>query len=141
MALDRTRLQGYLALALAFLLGAIVGGALLHAYMRHRLFDRWADEGPRFAEQHRERLLARKLDLDPAQGAQLHQIFEQHGKRLHDLTQSTLTQCGAPLHDEQQKMDQEIRALLRPNQLPLFDRMLAHRPPPPFPPPPMGRRP
>jgi Spy/CpxP family protein refolding chaperone len=137
---NRVRLKGYLALALVFVLGVVVGGAVAHAYGKRRMIDRFRAEAPQFEQRHRERALVRKLHLDDAQAAKLHAVMERHGERLRELGKQTLEQCGEPLRAHQEQMDAEIRALLTPQQRERFERLLQRRKergflPPPGPPP------
>jgi Spy/CpxP family protein refolding chaperone len=125
--MPNNRLRAYLTMVLVFVLGAVVGGATAHAYDKRRLFDRFEREAPEFAQRHREKMLIRKLDLNDSQSAQLHAVFERHGAKLKELTETTLRDCSAPLQAHRDQMDAEIRSFLTPEQLTRFERMLQRR--------------
>lgn len=121
------RLKGYLVLGAVFLLGAVLGGAASYGYSRHRMVERFRSEGPLFAAEHRERALVRKLDLNDAQQTSLHALFERQGNERKELAEAMLKDCGGELQSHQQRMDDEIRALLTPEQTQRFDQMLQRR--------------
>jgi hypothetical protein len=84
-----------------------------------------------------------ELGLSPDQAARARAIFESHRAELEAAVQETFPRVRAV----QDRMDEEIRAILRPDQVARFDELRTRRPPlrgmggppPPRPPPPPPR--
>lgn len=121
--MNRTQLKGYGALLLVFVLGVLAGGAGSRAMVqRHyaRLFkDRFA-----VFEHRRLGALSRRLDLDDAQEDKVRAVMNKYGGQRRELMRSIMDHCGAPLRAQKSQLDQEIRALLRPDQQTRYDQLI-----------------
>lgn len=115
----RPRLKGYAALLITFILGALVGAGAAHAYDGHRYARLFGD---RHALEHRRlEALARRLDLDDHQREAIGKIMEDHVDERRALMRSVMEQCGEPLRAAQARLDTQIRAVLRPEQVARYD--------------------
>jgi hypothetical protein len=120
------RVKAYLALAAAFVLGGICSAAGYHVLVQRdyaRLFggDREAFEARRIEA------MTRELDLSREQNVGIKQIFRRHAVERQRLMQAAMSQCGAPMAKHRERIDAEVRALLRPEQRPRFEAMRAEQ--------------
>jgi sugar phosphate isomerase/epimerase len=69
--------------------------------------------------------LSRKLDLDAAQRDKVLEIMARHRDKRRELAQKMFESCGEPLQKDKTEMDAEIRAVLRPEQIALWDQFVA----------------
>lgn len=122
----KLRLEAYLALAAAFALGAISAAGGYHAYAE-RENARILRGGPEAFEGRLVRALAHDLDLDSDQTTRIRDIYRRHAPERRRLMQQTMQSCGAPVREHRARMDGELRAVLRPEQVPLFDAFRAEQ--------------
>ncbi|HEY3669123.1 MAG TPA: hypothetical protein VGL19_24160 [Polyangiaceae bacterium] len=118
--MDRTKLKGYGAFALVFVLGMLIGGAGSRAMLQRRYARLFRD---RFAVFEHRRLgaLSRRLSLDDAQEEKVRGILSKYGQQRRELTRDIIDRCGAPLRAQKAQMDSEIRLQLRPEQQSRYD--------------------
>jgi Spy/CpxP family protein refolding chaperone len=131
--MDRTKLKGYAALLLVFVLGILLGGASSRAILQRR-YRAWFRDPSVVFERRRLGALAHRLKLDDTQEDRARDIFGKYAKQRRDLTREIMVRCGARLHAQKIQMDSEIRALLRPDQQARYDQLIkdseaAHPPP------------
>jgi len=117
-------IHAYLLVAFAFLLGAALGGALTYGYVTRQQIALLEDDGRRFFETHRVRALERILDLDEHQREQVRTILRASQEALQD---EAFVRCSERLREHRRKTDDEIRAILRPDQRERFDRLMEKR--------------
>lgn len=130
--MDRTKLKGYGAFALVFLLGLLAGGAGSRALLQRRYARLFKDPSAVF-EHRRLGALARRLALDDAQEDRVRDIMNKYAAQRRYLTRDIMDRCGAPLRTQKSQLDAEIRAVLRPDQQARYDALLQDRearPPP-----------
>ena len=113
-------------LLLVFLLGGVAGAAVMRVRVRREMIGYGSEPGPR-AHRMRMRALSRALDLDPEQEARVRDIFEKHRAEREGLMAAAMNECGAPLEAHRKKMDDAIRAILRPEQRAKFDSLKQRR--------------
>ncbi len=113
----KSKATAYLLVGFVFLLGVVAGGGGVLAWTSS---ERAAimREGP--SGHHKLRALSRKLDLDDKQESQIATILASDEGESREL-----------LHDHRAHVDQEIEAVLRPDQRRRFERMLEQRKHPP----------
>ncbi len=102
------RLRAHAALALAFALGALVGGGGVYAALQRQQ----ARESRETRDARRLAILEQRLRLDPAQRASVAAVLERHREERRRA-------WG--------QVDDEIRALLRPDQQRRLDAMIQER--------------
>ena len=130
--MDRTKLKGYGALLLVFVLGLLAGGAGSRAMLQRRYARLFRD---RFAVFEHRRLgaLSRRLDLDDAQEERVRAIMSKYGEQRRALTRDIMDRCGGPLRAQKSSMDAEIRGVLRTEQQSRYDVLIKdsemHQPP------------
>src|SRR5579871_4221287 len=105
--------RAYLYFTLTIILGAVIGGAGVYAYLWHsgRLHP------PAFNKAHAEAHLKKELNLNDAQLQQIDQIFIQSSQQLSDLQKQVDPQFQA-IHLETRA---QIRRVLTPDQAARFD--------------------
>src|SRR4051812_5258755 len=121
--MDRTKLKGYGALVLVFVLGILIGGAGSRAMLQAR-YKRFFRDPSEMFERRRLGALSRRLKLDDAQEDRARDIFGKYGKQRRALTREIMVRCGEPLQAQKAQLDGEIRALLRPDQQARYDQLL-----------------
>ena len=124
--MDRTKLKGYGAFALVFLLGLLAGGAVSRALLQRRYAHLFRDPAAIF-ERRRLGALAHRLDLDDAQEDRVRDIMNKYAGQRRALTRDIMDRCGAPLRTQKAQLDAEIRAVLRPDQQARYDLLLKDR--------------
>jgi hypothetical protein len=130
--MDRTKLKGYAALFVVFVLGILLGGAGSRA-MLQRHYARLLREPNSMFNYRRMGYLSHRLKLDEAQEGRVRDVLGKYGKQRRVLTREIMDRCGAPLREQKSHMDNEIRTLLRPDQQTRYDQLLKDsegRPPP-----------
>jgi len=120
-------IHAYLLVGVAFVLGAASGGALTYGFVKHEQIELLEDDGRRLFEVHRVRALDRMLDLDDEQREKVRAIFRAAHDARKDIEDDVLVRCGQRLREHRAKIDDEIRAILRPDQRERFDRLLEKR--------------
>jgi Spy/CpxP family protein refolding chaperone len=110
----RVRLLTILVLVATFVLGGFTGAAVGHALRRsgHRPPSPFP-------------MLIRELGLTPEQDAKARAIFDAHAPALEAIAKDTFPRVRAI----NEAMEQELRAVLTPEQIRKLDELLAHRPP------------
>jgi hypothetical protein len=121
--MDRSKLKGYGALLLVFVLGLLIGGAGSRALLQRRYAHLFRDRFSVF-EHRRLGALSHRLDLDDAQEDHVRAIMAKYGHARRQLTRDMLDRCGGPLRDQKTQMDAEIRVLLRPEQQTRYDALI-----------------
>jgi Spy/CpxP family protein refolding chaperone len=122
---NRTKYKGVVILVGVFGLGALAGGAGVHAWVHREWARDLADDPAQGFEGRRLRALTRQLDLTPAQRDQIRDIWmRKRGERARLMQRATET-CAAPLQQHKAEVEAEIRAVLTPDQARRFDDLLA----------------
>lgn len=120
-------IHAYLLVALAFVLGAASGGALTYGFVKQEQIELLEDEGQALVETRRVRALVRKLDLDDEQREKVLAIFRNAREARKGIDDDVLVRCGERIREHRAKIDDEIRAVLRPDQRERFDRLVEKR--------------
>ena len=118
------QLRGYLILLTVFVLGAVVGGAGVFTVLEHRSTARLVHD---VVDERRLELLTGQLVLDQPQRARVAGILNEANHEARTIARETDAKCGHPLLDHRAKVDDRIRAELRPDQQAKFDELLAKR--------------
>lgn len=121
------KLNAYLLLVLAFVLGAASGGAMTYGFVKREQVALFDDEGRGFIEERRMHALSRKLDLDDEQRARIADIFEASRDAKYAIDQDVMVRCGGRLEEHRKKLDADIRAVLRTEQRERFDELREKR--------------
>jgi hypothetical protein len=121
--MDRSKVKGYGALLLVFVLGLLIGGAGSRALLQRRYAHLFRDRFSVF-EHRRLGALSHRLGLDDAQEESVRAIMAKYGQARRQLARDMLDRCGGPLRDQKAQMDAEIRALLRPEQQTRYDTLV-----------------
>jgi Spy/CpxP family protein refolding chaperone len=121
------RARSYLMLAAVFVLGALAGAGTAYAYAERE----WAlfvhDETGEQHDQRRLWALGRELDLSSSQRERIRVVMQQDRPERRKLARAMFEQCGSKLIDQRHKMEDEIRAVLTPEQKKRFDDILRRR--------------
>ena len=109
----------------SFILGLILGGALsftgLHCYRRHRMDGGlWGRHGHFDSKKLLEKF-TKELDLSAEQKSQVEKILETNLPKMKALRETVRPQFKAI----GESLQSEIRAVLKPDQLPKFNKMAA----------------
>lgn len=101
----------------AFLAGILIGGALMLSPMRRQIVPRWPDNNP----PHKRMLHAmnKRLNLDRAQMNSIATIFEQKREKIDAI----MAESRPKLAEIRNETRQEIRKLLKPEQIEKFEEM------------------
>ena len=119
----RSRLSAAFYLALVFASGVLVGGFAIRLYLTSRPVAAAARTSP---EEWRKRYVddvKTRVKLDDAQVQRLQQILDGTRQRYHDLREQEKSQAQTI---QAQQTDQ-IRAMLRDDQRPLYEQLRAER--------------
>ncbi len=111
-----------LCVLLVFLLGAASGGLAVHIIYKSRM-ETYLHGDYKAREQVILDRLSRKLDLDGSQRAQLLTIIRQTHNEISSIKKQYRPQMEAVLD----KSRQEVRQMLRPDQLAKFDQFIQRR--------------
>jgi hypothetical protein len=125
----RARLRAYGLVAGVFLLGVVAGGSVSYAYARAETRTLFSGDRRAF-EQMRLQALERELDLDAAQAAKIRTIFEAHRAERDRLGKQMFESCGEPVRNLKLRIDGEIKAVLRPEQVGRYDAIQLRMPGP-----------
>ncbi|HEY1957768.1 MAG TPA: hypothetical protein VGH28_19240 [Polyangiaceae bacterium] len=117
--------RAWLLLVVVFLFGGVAGAGGAYAWLQsdHATAVR-EDKG---LSRHRLRALSRKLDLDRDQRERVATILEDDDVQSHAIGRDVVARCGEPLRAHARHVDDEIRAVLRPDQKRRFERIVEHR--------------
>jgi Spy/CpxP family protein refolding chaperone len=119
------RFKSYGVLVAVFLLGGAAGAGATYASVQHRYARIFSSGDGEFMASRRLDGLSRKLDLDASQREKVREIMTRHREKRHELARKMFESCGEPLQKDKTEMDAEIRAVLRPEQLSLWDQVVA----------------
>jgi len=123
---SRERVKAYALLMGTFVLGAICAGAGYHAYARERNAELFSGDREAF-EARRVQALSRELELDSEQAERLREIFKKHAPERQRLMREAMESCGAAMNAHRERVDQEVRGLLDPDQTRRFEALRAER--------------
>ncbi len=127
------QVKAYFVLGLVFVLGVGTGGAAAFGVVQKRHAAMLRDD---VGMTHRRmRVLTRRLDLDRDQEEKVRAILRREGEDGFRLGEEMFEKCGEPIRAHRKKIDDEIRAVLRPDQIPRYEELAKHqrfpgRPPP-----------
>jgi hypothetical protein len=114
--------RSLLSFVLGIVVGAVLGAAAFHFYStrceKGPMRPNWAEKRKEFLSE-----LQTKLKLDSEQDKRISAILEAKGKQLGEIRSSIHPQF-AKIREESRK---QIREVLRPDQLPIFDQIVAER--------------
>jgi Spy/CpxP family protein refolding chaperone len=122
----RARAKAIAVLAGVFLLGALAGASGAYAFGQRRLAALVSEDREELHERRRTRALQRTLDLTDDQASRIQEIFRKHRAELRASTDRMFETCGAPVEQARKQLDDEILAVLTPEQQERF-RSLADR--------------
>lgn len=123
----RARLKAYGLVFGVFLLGSVAGGATVHALSQRDVKALLGRDG---FERRRLGALSRELSLTGEQETQLREIFKRRGEERRRLTTDIMDRCGDSLEEQRRQTDEEVKAVLNPEQRARFDQLMAERGPP-----------
>lgn len=118
-----TKLKVVLVLVGLFLLGAIVGVAATHAYLRREYTNFVEDDSPGHRDRFRLRALSRRLDLSEEQEQLVRDIVERHRSEREAHIDLVADVCREPLEQMRLRTENEIRQVLTQEQRERFDRI------------------
>jgi hypothetical protein len=107
---------------LVFLLGAMTGALVTHTIYRQKMENIIKDE-PRTIREVIVQRLDRKLSLDPAQLEQVRAIV----RETHSEMKNVRKQIRPQIDDILTRSQAKVRAILRPDQLEKYEKILAER--------------
>ena len=99
-----------------FVLGASAGGAAGYAVASKHLAEVLGDDRPGLGDARRFEAMARELDLTRDQRQRVRSIMEHHRDENRYLTRAMLEKCGEDMRELRQRVDEEIREVLDPEQ-------------------------
>jgi Spy/CpxP family protein refolding chaperone len=109
-------------LVAVFALGAVAGGAGVAAWEgEERISVARLGYGPR--GERPLQAMTRRLDLTPEQRGAIRALMEKHAPRRRAIMQEMMGSCGQELQKEKALLDDEIRAVLTPEQRKRFDEL------------------
>jgi hypothetical protein len=124
--LSSNRLKAFAALGGMFALGAVSSAGVYHAVARH--------DDAEFFSGNRDTLearlvesMSRELDLSSDQAAKIRGIFQSHAAERKRLMRQQMETCGGPMDAHRERIDAEIRAVLRAPQRERFEAMRLER--------------
>ena len=120
--MSKSKLSAFLTLLLVFASGAVVGAVGHRLYMVNTVMSGTAKRPT--PEEFRKRQVAEMRDrvkLDDSQVASLNQILDQT-KAAFDQSHNQWNAANRAIWDEQRN---RVRAILKPEQIPLFDQVMA----------------
>jgi hypothetical protein len=114
--------KAIVSIIIVFLLGALAGALVTHKVYQHRVEGIMKGE-PRTMREFIVRRLDRELHLDASQSEQLRTIVEETHAEMKKVRKQFRPQIEEVLARSQEK----IRALLRPDQLEKYEKIVAER--------------
>jgi Spy/CpxP family protein refolding chaperone len=123
---NERRLKGYALVFATFLLGAATGGGVAYASLQHH-YARIFRDHPDMMDSRRFGALARKLDLDDQQRERVHGIMQRYAEDRRNLMREMFAQCGDKVRAAQDKLDGDMKATLRPDQLSRYEAIAKER--------------
>ncbi len=122
--MSKSKVSAFLTLLLVFASGAVMGAVGYRLYMVNSVSGSLSAPKRPSPEEFRKRQVAEMRDrvkLDDSQVANLNQILDQT-KIAFDQTHKQYNAANRAIWDEQRN---RVRAILRPDQVPLFDQVMA----------------
>src|SRR4051794_13321916 len=123
---NQTRVKGYAVLLSVFMLGAFAGGGTAYAVAQHR-FARLIGDHPRFFETRRIGAISHRLGLDGDQRERVRAVMDRHFAERQKLEREMYERCGDALRATESQMDDEVRAVLEPDQRARYDQLAKER--------------
>ena len=125
--MPKSKLSAFLYLLVVFVSGAIVGALAYRLYAVNTVLSNSVAPHPRPSpEEVRRRIISdlkTKVHMDDQQIAQVNRIMDETRDAWHQI-HDNMNQQGRKLHDQQWN---NVKALLRPDQQPLYDQWQAER--------------
>jgi len=124
--MPKSKLSAFLYLLVVFVSGAVVGALTYRLYAVNTVLSNTAPHPRPSPEEVRKRIVAdlqTKVQMDNQQIAQVNQIMDDTRDAFRQI-RDTFNQQGHKLHDQQWD---KVKALLRPDQVPLYDQWQAER--------------
>jgi len=126
----KSRFPAILSVALVFLSGALVGAVANRLYMVKTVLSngtslppRPPDRNPEDVRRHLVDEMKREVHLDDQQVKELEKIYDRTREQFNDLHKRWDSE-GRLVRDKQ---TEAIKAILRPDQVPLYDQLRAER--------------
>jgi len=121
--MSKSKLSAFLTLLLVFASGAVLGAVAHRLYEVNSVMSGTATKRPSPEEfrKHQVSEMRDKVHLDDAQVAQFNQILDQT-KAAFDQNHKQWNSANRAVWDEQRN---RVRAMLKPDQVPLFDQLMA----------------
>ena len=123
--MPKSKLSAFLTLLLVFSSGAVLGAVAHRLYMVNTVMSGLGNPQkrptPEEFRKHQLDEMREKVKLDDAQIATFNQILDQT-KAAFDQTHKQYNAANRAIWDEQRN---RVRATLRPDQVPLFDQLMA----------------
>jgi len=114
------RVKSALVLCGVFLLGAVTGGGLERARTARREQEMVEAPQPAFRQRQILRGLERAVDLDDAQRERVRAILDQHAVEAQEMRR----EVGPKLDELRGRMMDDIRGVMRPEQLPRYEKFV-----------------
>jgi len=125
--MPKSRLIAFLYLLVVFMSGAVVGALTYRLYAVNSLLRSNAIPRPKpTPEEVRRHIvsdLRTRVHMDDRQIAEVNRIMDETRDAFHQI-RDAMNQQGRKVHDQQWE---KVKALLRPDQKPLYDRWAAER--------------
>ncbi len=115
------KLKGVLILAGVFALGAVTGAGSSWAWLQREVADELGGQTDRRFERRHLKALARELDLSDAQRTKIGELMASHREEHEQLMRNLAEDCGGELRQHREKVADEIRGVLDPEQQQRFD--------------------
>ncbi len=120
------RIKAYGALAGMFILGGVCAAGTYHALARRGDAEFFSADPAAF-EARRVEAMGRELGLSDEQRGKLLAIFQKHAGERQRLLRQEIETCGGPMNEHRERVDNEIRALLTPEQRTRFETLRVER--------------
>ena len=117
------KLKGVLILSGVFTLGAVAGAGVSWAWLQREVANELGGKVERRFERRHLRALARELDLSEAQRSKISKIMASHREEREQLMRTLADECGDGLREHREKVAEEIRGVLDPEQQQQFDNL------------------
>ncbi|HEX4335509.1 MAG TPA: hypothetical protein VH062_06315 [Polyangiaceae bacterium] len=123
---NERRLKGYALIAATFVLGVATGGGVAFASLQRHYAHLFRDR-PDMLETRRLGAVAHRLQLDDAQRDRVRTIMEKYAEDRRRLTHEMFQQCGDKMKAAQEALDHDVKAELRPDQVPRYESLAKER--------------
>ena len=118
------KLRAALWVGAVFLLGAALGGVLGYLFAHKPVSAANAPLSEPERRAHRVAELTQKLSLSPEQSQQLDAVLKDIHAEMKAIRDQNSAQLAKTLDEERQKGRGEVRAILKPEQMPKFEEIL-----------------